>query len=799
MRKKAKTSLKFPKLFALAVVISAVSFTQLNSLRGQLFQGPITVISPVGEAVKIDISGGYMSPTAKINVSWSTSMTRQGYSIIVKELLTGKLVRQISVSFSSLPDKGRPSYQLPVTGLIPYREYTVSVASLDSLITTRSAASTFWIAVKDMPSYEQQMPEVYAPVGEIPYTEAVATWSALDVRTRKYYVELSEPSSLNSYTVTTKSLSDIGSPSLFLPSKITLKENVRYQYRVMGEDMYGKKSQWSNFGSFTINNNATFESAKPTLISPSGIQHYFDKTFRWNPIKGTYYYRVEIRGTNNSVSYSLIVRADNLLDKNSPLVVVSNFPVNDQNTYVWYVTAYSIDEKSSQTSDMIPFSVVLDSFKDKKPVAVGPTGIVKKEDVKFSWNKLEYAVAYNVSISVGSQTYLKRVNASDYGDPDVYAVSFSDVNITDDTDYSFTVVAFDSTYVNSQPSNRIQFRTSANDFVNLVPETVAPKGTIASFDGELHWLPVSGAWDYRVSAMSLNSAVPFGYSAYVSVSSLSDPANPSWLVPNIPLDAGTYSFTIQARNPQGYHSKVSQETFFQTKLADTPSVLGVKPVVTGPLSGSSETSPIAWDPVPGATSYGIWINSLTDGKDTTVYNKSIPLTEINDPTAPSFSPGVFAKGGNYNIWVRAEKQGSSVVGKELSQWSRAFAFVAAVGAHGSNADGKLSSTKPVVMVPVSPTDSSPVISWQPVPGAGSYILYITNATKNKIEKVVALDDTTSSYVPEYPLIAGHKYNVWVRAVGGGYFSPWSQAATFTVGSSGNLTSSSSLPFVTMPK
>ncbi len=889
-------------LFVVVSMFSVLSLFQFNVFRGQIAPEEIVVLSPKGEALQLDLSRSSWSsgPTPMITVAWTrTMMNGKNYVISISNLATGKLLRQITVSYSSLPDRMNPTYQLPATGFVPYTEYAISVSVTGGAIPNPpSPPSIFWVGVKDMPSYELQQPSILGPTGEVTSASALATWTSLDPRTRTYHVELSEPDSLNTFSVSTRSLPDINSPSFSFASKMTLKQNVQYRFRVRGEDMNRAKSLWSDYGTFTVNEDV-FSQTKPTAISPAGPQHYFDNTFRWNPVEGAKYYRVEVRGSNNQLSFTQTVYTQNLVDKSKPSLTIYNFPVNDKNTYVWYVVAYSMNETMSQSSDMVSFSSLLDSFADKKPVALGPTGTVDKNSVKFSWQKLPYAVGYNVSIAAGSKSYLKRVNVSDVGEPDVYAISFPDLPIEYDTQYTFTVRAFDAKYVNSQSSDPVSFRTATNDFLSIVPEVIGPKGSVTSFDSTISWKRVPGADQYRINFFTESGfSKPFSYSKYLLASSFPDGDTLSLKIPDCPLDAGiTFWYQIQARNKEGWHSKPSLETRFTIALSEfaqitpeaiaphgivslspgvsveltwkavpsavsyfvkiyrgdgfqkdvevpvstlvTPerpslifdqsliiangtyafSVLGKnaqgittkvsiplnfsftealssststsstasadfaksKPRITGPRSGSPETSNITWDEVLGATSYGIWVKDYSLGSDTTVLNVSLPLSAIGDPHAPSMhTDSIFKKRGIYTVWVRAERQFLGMTKKELSLWSRGLAFVAGVGTYGDNTGGELTSMRPVVSVPVSPSSTMPTITWEAIPGVGAYHLYVKNASTNRVEKILALSSDELSYQFTYPLQSGKKYSVWLRAQGAGDFSAWSILKTFTV-------------------
>jgi hypothetical protein len=150
-----------------------------------------------------------------------------------------------------------------------------------------------------------------------------------------------------------------------------------------------------------------------------------------------------------------------------------------------------------------------------------------------------------------------------------------------------------------------------------------------------------------------------------------------------------------------------------------------------------------WTSVPGADRYYVWIG-LSD-KDT-VYETSSPLPSVTIPA------GTLTSGVTYTWAVRVENS-SQVSGL----WSPDSTFTLAI----PSGIGVPSLTAPAPEVVLSTLN--PTFSWQTIPGATRYDLWIDKGTSDT--KVYEVSVTATSWtVPVGTLVAGQTY--WWSVIAG---------------------------------
>ena len=167
--------------------------------------------------------------------------------------------------------------------------------------------------------------------------------------------------------------------------------------------------------------------------------------------------------------------------------------------------------------------------------------------------------------------------------------------------------------------------------------------------------------------------------------------------------------------------------------------------LTSPSPTTNALRPtLTWNAIAGATSYNIWVNNFSTGA-AKVYLSS---ATVNSQTVTSD----FAL-GKYRVYLQP---------------------VFATGAGNWNAPNDIFVLPPVVLatMPKLQLVSRPTISWNALPGAVKYDLWIDNVTTSQIQ-FVRQNVTGTSFTPSADLPMGI-YRVWVRAVDKiGNFGAWS--------------------------
>jgi hypothetical protein len=155
-----------------------------------------------------------------------------------------------------------------------------------------------------------------------------------------------------------------------------------------------------------------------------------------------------------------------------------------------------------------------------------------------------------------------------------------------------------------------------------------------------------------------------------------------------------------------------------------------------------------WFVTPGASRYEIYVSDLTSGQ---IQDQMVTAASLTQ-TTPLIS------GHSYRWWTRALFSGGSV-----RAWSSPTDFTVALP--GPTAPGNTVST--VV----------PAFTWSGVTGVAQYEIYISDLTESQVQDLTV---SGIGWTPATPLVSGHSYRWWVRAVGSSGPGVWSSALDFTV-------------------
>lgn len=221
--------------------------------------------------------------------------------------------------------------------------------------------------------------------------------------------------------------------------------------------------------------------------------------------------------------------------------------------------------------------------------------------------------------------------------------------------------------------------------------------------------------------------------------------------PDTALPRGTYTFWVRAANSSGDFSDWSVPGSF---VVDA--VVPASPALFGPGSSTADVTPtIAWSASAGATTYDLWVDNLTTGATQVIRQQSL--------TTNSFTPADALPLGSYRAWVQAAGAGNTT-----SAWSAPLEFTI---------------TTPATPTLIGPTGSvsnvTPVFSWEPVPDAVHYDLWVDNLTTGATPVLREEHVTTTSFTPA--ALGTGTYRFWVRAVNAtSDAGSWSDPLDFSV-------------------
>ncbi len=211
---------------------------------------------------------------------------------------------------------------------------------------------------------------------------------------------------------------------------------------------------------------------------------------------------------------------------------------------------------------------------------------------------------------------------------------------------------------------------------------------------------------------------------------------------------------------------VSGTTTFSVTDAPPP-----VPVITAPTaSGSSLRPVITWNASLGADTYYVWIDNQSTG--TTPF-----LTTM--ATGTSYTPSIDLGVGNFIVWIRAQgAEGNSA-------WTSPYTF---------------SITKPPTLIPVALQQSTnrPTISWEPLPGAVKYDIWIDNHLAGISQYIRNQNVAGTSFTSDSDMPLG-LYRVWVRGIAqNGMTTAWSAMSQFYVVTAPTITGGNQSTFDRTP-
>ena len=197
-------------------------------------------------------------------------------------------------------------------------------------------------------------------------------------------------------------------------------------------------------------------------------------------------------------------------------------------------------------------------------------------------------------------------------------------------------------------------------------------------------------------------------------------------------------------------TKHDNATFEQTFDVNIDSV--TPQIVSPTVSTVSQRPRIEWTAVPAAASYRIWISQASQGVNPLIRSTSSDnFFDVPDDLG----------NGKVDVWVRAVRADG-----ELLPWSQMHRFVVRTAPSLEN-------------LVTRQTTAQPTITWDAVPGAVSYDVWLNNASTGEVQHVRTIV-TEPEWTPQEDLILS-RYQLWVKAyTQDGVGSAWSTRGDFYV-------------------
>jgi hypothetical protein len=611
----------------------------------------------------------------------------------------------------------------PNTTLTPGHSYTWSVGAYSSngAGAAWSKAQTFRLALLNTPN--PSSPQGIIPAGN-GYDKPTLSWSSV-LGADHYYLYVVDSTTgtavINEPNVTGTS---------FAPST-ALTPGHGYTWYVGAFSSNGVAATWSSAGAFSL-----AALAPPVPSSPSGAipaANGYDKpTFRWNSVLGAdHYYLYVVDATTGTVVINNPQVAGTSLTPGTALT--------PGHSYTWYIGAYSSNGAGAAWSSGPSFSLAALAV----PAPVGPLGSVAVSRVSdkptFSWAGVTGADHYYLYV-MDAMTGMAVLN-----NPQVAGTSLTpSTALTPGHNYTWYIGAYSSNGAGNTWSSAQAFSLAALD----QPNPSSPRGAISAGTGydrpAFRWNSVSGAHHYYLYAVDSTTGAAVINEPNVAGTSFT---------PSTALTPG-HSFTwyVGACTTNAAETVWSSAQVFTLAGLARPSP--TSPIDAIPAEDGYDRPAFCWNSVLGADHYYLY-----------VVDNTTETAVINEPflADTAFTPSTALTPGHGYTWYL----GAYSTNGAVAAWSNPQAFSLAMLDPPANAGFRNDY-------------GGPTFSWDSVPGADHYYLYVVDSTTGTgvINEPNVID---ASFTWNTALTGGHSYTWYVGAYStNGAVAAWSSAQTLTI-------------------
>ena len=355
----------------------------------------------------------------------------------------------------------------------------------------------------------------------------------------------------------------------------------------------------------------------PQLVGPNdGDTVAFLPVFSWDPVAG-------------ADKYNFVLSADSAF--NSPVYQVNGTKntrttpdvTQPNGTYYWRVQAVDVDGNTSAWSETRQIEKL---WADSPTLTTPDDGSVisfPDEPLVLRWDPVPGAAKYHIYVAAGDDPFGEQAS----GDPDPFetqATNAAPALLLPSNTYSWAVVPLDARGNEGEPSETRSFTwewpsTTTTDVVDVVPDTEL-------YVPEFTWDPIPGAAKYEVE---INSVFDFPAGASKVCCDSADWPITTTFTPKETLPNNTYYWRVRAINAHGEAGDWNEGPSFVKTFSNYPLLdeLGIKNLRMrdtgdpgtdfdlGTPGYQTQLPIIAWDPIPGASSYQVNVGPYDAGTD----------------------------------------------------------------------------------------------------------------------------------------------------------------------------------------
>ncbi len=490
-----------------------------------------------------------------------------------------------------------------------------------------------------------------------------------------------------------------------------------YYWHVRATRANGTVTEWSSTWNYTVK-----QLDNPVLQSPNDDsgKHIDDVVLDWEPVIGAKSYQLRV-STDENFNTTTETRTDILSTRYSPPTTYLN------NQYYWQVRAVDLAGNPSPWRD-VSSNWNFNRVWPERPTLKYPSDTLSPpvgDPLFFQWSPVKHASTYQIDVGTDENFTPKSFETCTTAET-TYTPRFT-TNTPNDCWPAQGGVYYWRVRGMDEPANVPGIYSDIYSFVyesDRVTQTYPSSGATVSVP-TLRWEPATDAQQYSVEIKNSTGTVVSAGTTYAT----------QW-TPKVSLNPAQSPFTWSVRSVKGgsLSPKYSGSAF---TLSGTPPTGTASPLT--PLTGTDLDAPtkrfpeLTWEPDTNASYYRIKIGTAGSNfwLPSTTTNAPVLAAKLFYPTAID-TDKYFLKGGAYDWQVEAYNASDVLIGTGPRATFTIANLAAAAGQEVAlNGQGILSGGCRKALSPTNPDNvcrdvpATPVLAWDPVPGAGYYMVYVS--------------------------------------------------------------------------
>lgn len=656
-----------------------------------------------------------------------SDLSPKGTSVSANPILSWSRVRSATgydVEVAATSDFANPLYEVTTTNRRATPTTQLPMSKIWWRVRTRTSSGNSGWATASFTRGKLGGPALVSPASGDqllqPSQPPLLRWNAVTGATN-YTVEVDRGATadwVDSETYSTQTT------SLVLPDP---QENGEYWWRVRAEIGSGQSTYPSEARSYTVGPLPLVNGASP--VEANSVE---EVVLEWEPVPGAVSYDVRV---STDDSFNQII--DTKVVKGTRYSPTKTYDVDD---YWWQVRARNIFGKAKEWAEVQERHQFRRTWEGPGavPELLHPANAVSPsvgDDFYYEWTPSRLATRYRLDVGTNS-SFSPGTFKSCFTTQTTYTPGFQHPGKPGDVcmpgigaTYYWRVKALDA--LNTETATEIQgIYSDIHKFV-YYPEAVeqlAPLSGTTVDVPTLSWRPALDADKYYVEVKwngGSRSATTYSTSWTPTGSTTLDPAK------------GPYTWTVQAIDHHGVKAPLpifgAGQTFDVSGEVPSTGAAPLTPLSPAPGAAPTQRFPeLTWEPVAGAAYYKVWVGTAGSGFYAPLADK-FPYPAATDTTDD------FLAAGSYDWFVAAYDASNNQIGAGPGETGTFTVeeLPAAAGQQIALSGSGLAPGRPTCTKSLETTatdvctgmKATPVLDWEPVSGAGYYMVYLSKDRK----------------------------------------------------------------------